>query len=196
MKIEIAKEPYDYNELLTEEHSYGVAITGSEPEARSKGGKARKCGSCRKWKSQCECGRPTVMTPEVLKKLRQAFMYGYTDEEACLYAGISAKTLYTYCNNNPRFAQEKEELKLTPNLYVKQHIVTAIKGGDLKQANWWGERKMSHEFSPKSKVEHSGGIAGMGPESEEQIKDFTEFKENFKKQYFQRIINNKKNKGK
>lgn len=95
-------------------------------------------------------GRPTVMTPEVLGKLEDAFMNAFTDEMACLYAAVSTTALYDYCIENPKFAERKEELKQTPNLVAQKTLV-----GDLDKvggARWWAEHKMP-EFMPKSKVD-------------------------------------------
>ena len=39
---------------------------------------------------------------------------GFNDEEACLYAGISARSLYTYIEKNPEFSQKKNNLSRIP----------------------------------------------------------------------------------
>lgn len=101
-------------------------------------------------------GRPTVMTPDVLGKLEDAFMNAFTDEMACLYAGIAMDTLYEYCNTNPKFSDRKEKLKLTPNLAAQKRLVDDA-AGTVGGARWWAERRMP-EFMPKSKVEHGGKI--------------------------------------
>jgi len=49
-----------------------------------------------------------------VKKLLDAFSYSFTDEEACVYADISKKTLYNYCDKNPKFLHQKELLKKKP----------------------------------------------------------------------------------
>ncbi|HYW81837.1 MAG TPA: hypothetical protein VFB30_01185 [Spirochaetia bacterium] len=36
-------------------------------------------------------GRKTVMTPEVVRKLEEAFSMDCTDEEACAYAGVGER---------------------------------------------------------------------------------------------------------
>lgn len=110
-------------------------------------------------------GRPTVMTPEVLSKLEDAFMNAFSDEMSCLYAGISTTALYEYCEKNPKFAERKEILKKTPDLVAQKTLV-----GDLKNtsgARWWAEKKMP-EFMPKTKVEHSGSIATEGGQTAAQ----------------------------
>ena len=61
--------------------------------------------------------RPTVMTPEVIAKLEEAFAWGCSDIEACLWADIAPKTLYVYQEKNPEFAQRKAALKETQGTY-------------------------------------------------------------------------------
>lgn len=116
-------------------------------------------------------GRPTIMTKDVLQKLEDAFMYCFTDEEACLFAGISPRTLYNYQEKNPEFVQRKQQLRLTPNLAAKKELVKGIEGS-LDQSRWWASHKMSDDFAPKSKVEMSGRVETADvtiPESEKRI---------------------------
>lgn len=96
-------------------------------------------------------GRKTVMTKEVLLKLEDAFAFTYTDEEACLYAGISPDTLYRYQKKNPKFSERKEALRLTPNLKAKKILVTSIENS-LDQSRWWADKKMK-DFQPVIKTE-------------------------------------------
>ncbi len=105
-------------------------------------------------------GRPTVMTPDVLRKLEDAFTNAFTDEMACLYAGISKTTLYDYCKENQEFAERKELLKNSPNLKAQHELVKGIEG-NVSQARWWAEHRMP-DFMPKTKVEHSGKIETDG----------------------------------
>lgn len=95
------------------------------------------------------------MTPEVIQKLEDAFMNAFSDEMACIYASISEATLYSYCKENPEFAERKERLKKSPNLLAQKTIVKDIE--NVGGARYWAERRMP-EFMPKSKIEHSGGI--------------------------------------
>jgi hypothetical protein len=97
------------------------------------------------------------MTADVLQKLEDAFMHSYSDREACLYAGIAPSTLYNYQKENPAFMERKEALKLSPNLVAKRELVTGIKG-NLDQARWWANHKMTDDFVAKSKVELEGKV--------------------------------------
>lgn len=102
-------------------------------------------------------GRKEKITPDVLQKLEDAFAFCYTDEEACLYANISPRTLYYYQERHPEFVQRKQALRLSPNLVAKKELVGGIKG-NLDQSRWWAKNKMQDEFSEKSTLEHKGRI--------------------------------------
>mgnify|MGYP007071599314 CR=1 FL=1 len=93
-------------------------------------------------------GRPTVMTDRVLDLLRQAYLWGATNAEACAYAEISARSLYEYLEKNPEFSQKIEEWKTNPLLRAKKKVVEDI-DKDVKNAQWYLERKQKDEFSTK-----------------------------------------------
>lgn len=94
-------------------------------------------------------GRPTVMTPEVIDKLRQAYLIGATDEEAAHYAGISARTIYEHIEKNPEFSQQREGWKGEPILKAKQTVVKGL--GETKNAQWYLEKK-AKDFRPKAEI--------------------------------------------
>lgn len=100
-------------------------------------------------------GRPPKIDETTLAKLEDAFMNAFTDEMACIYAGINPSTLYRYIEANPDFGERKEMLKKSPNLLAQKTIVKDIE--NVGGARYWAERRMP-EFMPKSKIEHSGGI--------------------------------------
>ena len=115
-------------------------------------------------------GRPTVMTPEVVKKLELAFMLGFTDEQAAFFAEISRRTLHNYQKSNPEFLHRKEDLKNHLEMRVKVNLAAQISPevfASLPQADreflmnspnatqlsqWWAERKLPKEFGNKQKV--------------------------------------------
>lgn len=118
--------------------------------------KQNKAMAQRTRKNPKGAGRQTVMTTDVLQKLEDAFTNAFTDEMACLYAGISPATLYNYCQEHPKFLERKEVLKNSPNLAAQKKLVEDA-AGSVSGARWWAEHKMP-EFMPKSKVEHAGKI--------------------------------------
>lgn len=101
--------------------------------------------------------RPTVMTKEVLDKLRQAFLIGATNDEACGYADISVKTLYNYIEKQPEFLQQIEQWKNEPILKAKTTVVKNL--DDTKNAQWYLERKKKDEFAVRQEVTGKEGDA-------------------------------------
>lgn len=100
--------------------------------------------------------RPTVMTPEVIAKLEEAFAWGCTDVEACLWADIAQKTLYLYQEKNPEFIQRKAELKETPIMLARKTVLKGIKvNPDL--ALKFLERKKKDEYSLRQELTGADG---------------------------------------
>lgn len=82
-------------------------------------------------------GRPTKMTNDTVNKLEEAFSWGCTDVEACLYAGISKPTLYDYIKENPSFSDRKESLKQNPTLKARRILNLALDDDkDVKTAQY------------------------------------------------------------
>lgn len=104
--------------------------------------------------SSAALGRPTKMTPAVVRKLEQAFCWEWSDEKACDYAGISKKTLWVYEKAHPDFTQRKQMLRSHPSHIAKMNIVNALENGDLKASQWYLERR-DPQFSSKKQVDVS-----------------------------------------
>lgn len=102
-------------------------------------------------------GRPTIMTPDMVNKLEQAFSMGCSDLEACLYAGISKQTLYNYQAKNPEFVDRKEQLKEQLVLKARTVIANALNNKDENTAKWYLERKAKKEFSTRQEVTGEDG---------------------------------------
>lgn len=102
-------------------------------------------------------GRPTIMTPDIVNKLEQAFSMGCSDLEACLYAGISKQTLYNYQAKNPQFVDRKEQLKKQLVLKARTVIADALNRKDENTAKWYLERKAKNEFSTRQEVTGEDG---------------------------------------
>lgn len=92
-------------------------------------------------------GRHSVMTPEIINKLEQAYSIDATDEEACIFAGIGMSTLYDYQNRNPDFVERKRLLKDKLVLKARTNIASGINKGDIDLSKWYIERKKKKEFS-------------------------------------------------
>jgi len=102
-------------------------------------------------------GRPTKMTPETLDKLRQAFLIGATNLEAAHYAGITEKTLYNYIEKHPEYLQVIDALKSEPILKAKQTVVKGL--DDIKNSQWYLERKAKAEFAQRQELTGNEGAA-------------------------------------
>ena len=100
--------------------------------------------------------RPTVMTPEVIAKLEEAFAWGCTDREACLWANIAEKTLYLYQGKHPEFIHRKEMLKDTPILDSRATVARSVKR-DPRMAMDYLSRKKKEEFSLRSELTGKDG---------------------------------------
>lgn len=101
-------------------------------------------------------GRPTIMTPETISKLEEAFANGAADLEACFYAGIGKTTLYNYQNDNPEFVDRKEGLRAMVKYQARKNITESIRNGDLENSKWYAERKIRNEFATRE--EHTGAF--------------------------------------
>ncbi len=95
--------------------------------------------------STIKTGRPTVMTKEVLGGLRQAFLWGSTDEEASAYAGIARSTVSEYKARNKGFSDRVRAWKLNPILLAKKTVVEEL-SRNVKVAMWYLERRRPEEF--------------------------------------------------
>lgn len=97
-------------------------------------------------------GRKSVMTPETIEKLEQAFLYGATDKEACLVADISPAALYQYQEKNPKFTERKALLKEMPVYQAREAVIKSFRR-DPNLALKYLERKKKSEFSLRTETD-------------------------------------------
>ncbi len=110
-------------------------------------------------KSNCNCWRKVVINEDILSNLIDAFSNWLTDEEACIYAGISPATFYRYIKKNNKFWEQKELLKKKPSIQSKINVVNSIiNQKDIDNSKWWLKHKNPDEFWDKSKIEHEWAI--------------------------------------
>lgn len=106
-------------------------------------------------------GRPSVMTEEVLGKLEEAFKYGATDKEACVYADIAPATLYKYQEENPEYSERKDQLKKLPIFTARKSVVDKLPR-DADLALKFLERKRKKEFSTRVEEQHTLDVDTVG----------------------------------
>lgn len=97
-------------------------------------------------------GRKTIMTPEKLLLLEQAFSLGCSDLEACLHADIGKTTLYNFQNEHPEFVERKQMLKEKLVLKARTVIAEALNKKDENTARWYLEKKKKDEFSNRTEL--------------------------------------------
>jgi len=95
------------------------------------------------------------ITDDVLARLRQAFLMGCDDEEACAMVEINPATLYRYQEEHPDYASQKEAWKKNPIVKAK---ATVYKSLDEKEtAKWYLERKKKSEFAQRQEFTGAEG---------------------------------------
>jgi hypothetical protein len=99
-------------------------------------------------------GRPTVMTPDVIVKLEQAFAIDSTVQEACSYAEISHDAFYDYLKKNPQFSDRIADLRNRPILAARERVVKGIRE-NYSNAMDYLRRKKRAEFGDS--VDHTTG---------------------------------------
>ncbi len=70
--------------------------------------------------------RPEVMTPSTIQKLEAIFKIDWTVTEACLYAGISLATYYTWCEKDTKFSERMARAKQFPFILAKKTLFKSI----------------------------------------------------------------------
>lgn len=105
-------------------------------------------------KRKLKPGRKPKINISILGKLREAFLLGCTDSEACLFAEIHPDTLYAYQKKNPKYSEQKTLFKSNPFLIARRSVVEALKT-DPNLALKYLERKLSDEFSLRQEIKQT-----------------------------------------
>lgn len=104
-------------------------------------------------------GRPTVMTPETIRKIKEGFAQGFSVRNACIWADISADTYFEYCKKYPNFSEQCKTLQQKPLIKSILVINKALNEGDVSTAKWYAERKAKDEFSLRNEITGEDGEA-------------------------------------
>lgn len=115
-----------------------------------------------------QIGRPTKMTPDVVRKIEQVAALDGSVEEMAYYAGIHKDTIYAWLKNDKEFSDRIQQLRERPVLKARQTINAALTNPD--HAFRYMERKKPKEFMPTAKIQHEGqvsvAIGAITPEQE------------------------------
>lgn len=94
------------------------------------------------------------MTPEVIERLRTAYIVGANDKEAYGFADISHETFYNYIERHPEFREQINRWQEEPILKAKTTVVNKL--NDVKNAQWYLERKAKKEYGANVDVTTDG----------------------------------------
>lgn len=103
----------------------------------------------RKW------GRPTAWTDEVNDKIKNAFLFGFNNIEACAFAEISEETLYKRLGEDEDFSKKVKLWKQNPFLKAKATVYGKLNEPDT--AKWYLERRRKDEFGTRTEVTGAEG---------------------------------------
>jgi len=120
--------------------------------------------------------RPTVKSPETLKKLEEAFALDCTIEEACFYADITPKTYYNWIADDEVLLHRLVALRNRPVLTARKTVVDKI-WEDAELALKYLERKRKGEFSLKTETENANTNVDVSNDltSEQKLKIASRF---------------------
>ena len=118
-------------------------------------------------------GRPSTVTEEKIKRLEEGFMLGFSDNMACIYAGVSRTAFYRFLANNEPLRDRFKALKGNVRLQARFNIAKAIEAGDLEVSRWYLERR-DPEYSNNKKIEMSGPPTLSEEEVQNQLVKFIE----------------------
>jgi hypothetical protein len=100
----------------------------------------------------------TKWNDEIISKLRTAFAFDCTIEEACLYAGIDVVTFWRHTKKNPKLRKEFDALRNTPILKARQAVIKSFEQ-DPNLALKYLERKRRQEFALRQEITGEDGQA-------------------------------------
>lgn len=80
-------------------------------------------------------GRPTVKTPELVRKLEEILKIDWTITEACSYAWISRDTYYRWLEEDSNFSDKMDKARMYMHIESRKTLVKAIRDdNDTKAA--------------------------------------------------------------
>ena len=88
-------------------------------------------------------GRPTKLTPWVVRKLENAIKFDASVSEACYSSGISRETFYQHYRSDSEFSDKIENARSFLAVKAKHNLTVAILDGDLKTSLWLLDKRVS-----------------------------------------------------
>ena len=92
-------------------------------------------------------GRPTVFTPEVIRKIEEVAALDGSVKEMAFYAGIHVDSIYAKMASDKAFSDRINALREMPVLKARQTIIQSL--NQPQHAQWYIARKRKDEFSER-----------------------------------------------
>jgi hypothetical protein len=93
-------------------------------------------------------GRPSSITPEVVRKLEAALATGFGVNAACHYSGVSRSVFYERKATDKEFSDKMRLAEDFCTYKARLTILKAIDNGDVAAAKFWLTHKCRTEFAP------------------------------------------------
>lgn len=93
----------------------------------------------------------TVLQPDIVLRLENAFKIDATDEEACIWAGITIEELKDYEKNNPMFLKRKQEIRNEIVLIAKKTCVQSMLKNPVTASMYLNNKKIEKNPPPQKK---------------------------------------------
>jgi hypothetical protein len=102
--------------------------------------------------AKSNAGRPTVFTPEVLRKIEECAALDASIGEICFYAGISHDAYNMYMKSHPEFFVRIEALREKPVLAARQAVVKKMTESYTSSMDYLS-RKRKKEFAARTETD-------------------------------------------
>lgn len=93
-------------------------------------------------------GRPSVLTPEAVRKLEAALAAGFGVNAACYFSGVSRSVYYERKATDKEFSDKMRLAEEFSTYKARLTILRAIDNGDVAAAKFWLTHKARAEFAP------------------------------------------------
>lgn len=112
-----------------------------------------------KAKPSIKTGRKSKL-PDTKEEILGYLRVGHTDKDACMLAGISHETFYSWIREFPEFSDTVKKARLaSKDVHVK--LIQKAAKKSWMAAAWFLERKFKDEFSTKQYMTHDGTITNL-----------------------------------
>lgn len=120
-------------------------------------------------------GRPSKITPSIVRKLEEAFQHGSTVTEACFFSGISRETYYAHYKVDVQFSDRINRSRSWLIMKAKHNIASAILEGDLKSSAWLLEKSLNPIIPNEEEIPPEAEITDM-PLRKAALEDYVQYR--------------------